>query len=228
MLNVSDVAALAALAHEHGALACCDNTFATPICQRPLELGADLIMHSSTKYFGGHSDVMGGAIVTREPGEWLDRLRDDQGTAGSVPSSFDCWLLRRSLTTLSCRVRAQTETAARIAEALRKYSTVERVLYPGLESHPAHALARRQMPGGFGAMLSFCVKGGRAEAFALANRLHYFIRATSLGGVESLIEHRASIEGPHSVTPDNLLRVSVGLEHADDLLADLDQALRAA
>jgi cystathionine gamma-synthase len=181
-------------------------------------------MHSSTKYFGGHSDVMGGAVIARDRGEIADRLRAYQGLAGAVPSPFDCWLIRRSLTTLTCRVQAQTQTAQRLAEYLAQHPGVERVFYPGLSTHPHHALARRQMRG-FGAMLSFCVRGGQAEAFAVAAKLELFTRATSLGGVESLIEHRASIEGPHSVTPPNLLRVSVGLEHADDLIADLAQAL---
>ncbi len=225
MLNLSDIGALTALAHERGALVCCDNTFATPVWQRPLGFGADLVMHSSTKYFGGHSDVMGGAVVTREGGALSEKLRDYQGTAGSVPSPFDCWLIRRSLTTLSCRVRAQTANAARIAEFLSRHRNVERVFYPGLESHPGHVLARQQMQGGFGAMLSFNVRGGRDEAFAVAGRLKYFVRATSLGGVESLVEHRASVEGVHTVTPQNLLRLSIGLEHVDDLVGDLDQAL---
>ncbi len=225
MLNITDIEAVATLARERNALVCCDNTFATPVLQRPFELGADLIMHSSTKYFGGHSDVMGGAVVTREAGEIAEKLRAYQGLAGTVPSPFDCWLIRRSLTTLTCRMRAQTEGAHRIAEFLVARSNIERVFYPGLESHPGHALARKQMKGGFGAMLSFCVRGGQAEAFAAAAKMKVFIRATSLGGVESLVEHRASIEGPHSVTPPNLLRLSVGLEHSDDLIADLEQAL---
>jgi cystathionine gamma-synthase len=224
MLNLSDIETLAELGHGRGALVCVDNTFATPIWQRPVDLGADLVMHSSTKYFGGHSDVMGGAVVTRDRGGLSERLRDYQATAGAVPSAFDCWLLRRSLTTLSCRMRAQTETAARLATFLSRHKRVERVFYPGLEAHPNHALARKQMSG-FGAMLSFCVRGGRDDAFALASRLKLFTRATSLGGVESLIEHRASVEGPHTVTPQSLLRVSVGLEHVDDLMGDLDQAL---
>ncbi|HEY4367964.1 MAG TPA: aminotransferase class I/II-fold pyridoxal phosphate-dependent enzyme [Steroidobacteraceae bacterium] len=225
MLNLSDIETLAELAHGRGAMVCCDNTFATPVWQRPLELGADLVMHSSTKYFGGHSDVMGGAVVTRDRGGLSEHLRDYQGTAGGIPSPFDCWLIRRSLTTLACRVRAQSDSANRIAHVLSKHKKVERVFYPGLESHPGHALARKQMNGGFGAMLSFCVRGGRDEAFAVAARTHLFTRATSLGGVESLIEHRASVEGPHTVTPQNLLRVSVGLENVDDLIGDLDQAL---
>jgi len=224
MLNVSDIETIAELAHGRGAVVCVDNTFATPVWQKPFELGADLVMHSSTKYFGGHSDVMGGAVVARDRGGLSDQLRDYQATSGNVPSPFDCWLVRRSLTTLSCRVRAQTHTAARLVQFLHKHRAVERVFYPGLESHPGHELARKQMSG-FGAMLSFCVRGGRDEAFTVAGRTKLFTRATSLGGVESLIEHRKSVEGPRSVTPENLLRVSVGLENAEDLIADLDEAL---
>jgi len=225
MLNISDIETLAELAHGHGAIVCCDNTFATPVWQRPFDLGADLVMHSSTKYFGGHSDVMGGAVVARDRGGLSDQLRSYQGVGGGVPSPFDCWLIRRSLTTLAWRVRAQSENAARIAKFLSRHKRVERVFYPGLESHPGHLVASKQMKGGYGAMLSFCVRGGRDEAFAVAARSQLFIRATSLGGVESLVEHRASVEGPHTVTPQNLLRLSVGLEHVDDLIADLDQAL---
>jgi cystathionine gamma-synthase len=227
MLNLTDIEAVAAMAHEHGAIVCCDNTFATPVWQRPFELGADLVMHSSTKYFGGHSDAMGGVVIAREKGELSERLREYQALAGAVPSPFDCWLIRRSLTTLACRVRTQTANAQRLAEFLLEHPRVERVFYPGLPSHRQYALARIQMNGGFGAVLSFCVEGGETEAFAVAARTKLFTRATSLGGVESLIEHRASIEGPHSVTPPNLLRLSVGLEHADDLIADLAAALEA-
>lgn len=226
MLKLSDIAAIVALAQRQGAWVGCDNTFATPVWQKPLQLGADLVMHSSTKYFGGHSDIMGGVVITRERGELAARLRDYQATAGSVPSPFDCWLLRRSLTTLACRVRAQTQTAQRVAQFLSEHAAVAEVFYPGLPSHPGHAVAARQMQGGFGAVLSFCVRGGRAEAFAVANATRLFTRATSLGGVESLIEHRESIEGPHTVTPASLLRLSIGLEHADDLIADLAQALQ--
>lgn len=224
MLNISDIETIADLAHGRGALVCVDNTFATPVWQKPFDLDADLVMHSSTKYFGGHSDVMGGAVVVRDRGGLSDQLRDYQSTAGNVPSPFDCWLVRRSLTTLSCRVHAQTHTAARLAYFLQRHRSVERVFYPGLESHPGHELARKQMSG-FGAMLSFCVRGGRDEAFGVAARTNLFTRATSLGGVESLIEHRASVEGPHTVTPENLLRVSVGLENVDDLIQDLDEAM---
>src|SRR5688572_14039730 len=224
MLNISDIETIAELAHGRGAIVCCDNTFATPVWQKPFELGVDLVMHSSTKYFGGHSDVMGGAVIARDRGGLSDQLRDYQGTAGNVPSPFDCWLVRRSLTTLTCRVRAQIHTAELLAHFLQRHRRVERVFYPGLESHPGHEIARKQMSG-FGAMLSFCVRGGRDEAFAVAARTKLFTRATSLGGVESLIEHRKSVEGPHSVTPENLLRVSVGLENAEDLIADLQEAL---
>lgn len=227
MLNLTDIETIVALSHERGALVCCDNTFATPVWQRPFEHGADLVMHSSTKYFGGHSDAMSGVVIAREHGEIAERLRAYQGIAGAVPSPFDCWLIRRSLTTLSCRVRTQTQNAHRLAEFLSGHPQVERVFYPGLESHRHHAIARKQMKGGFGAMLSFCVRGDQRSAFAVTARTKLFIRATSLGGVESLIEHRASIEGPHTVTPQNLLRLSVGLEHADDLIADLANALRA-
>lgn len=225
MLSLSDIEAIAELAHGRGALVCCDNTFATPVLQRPLEFGADLVMHSSSKYFGGHSDVLGGAIVARDRGGLSDKLRDYQCTAGGVPSPFDCWLIRRSINTLACRIGAQTATAHRIANFLCGHKAIEKVFYPGLPSHPGHALASRQMKGGFGAILSFCVRGGRDAAFAVTDKLSLFVRATSVGGVESLIEHRASIEGPHSVTPQNLLRISAGLEHADDLIGDLAQAL---
>lgn len=225
MLNISDIRAIAALAKARNALVCCDNTFATPVLQLPFELGADLVIHSTTKYFGGHSDVMGGAVVVRAAGALADRLRDYQATSGAVPAPFDCWLVRRSLATLAWRLRAQTANAQRVAEFLNTHPRVARTFYPGLDAHPGHALARAQMHGGFGAMVSFCVQGGRDEAFAVAARMKIFIRATSLGGVESLVEHRASVEGPHSVTPDTLLRLSIGLEHADDLIEDLDRAL---
>jgi cystathionine gamma-synthase len=227
LLRVSDIAALAHLAHRHGTLLACDNTFASPILQRPFELGADLVMHSTTKYLGGHSDVLGGVLVARDAGPVRDRLRDFQGTAGSVPSPFDCWLVLRSLATLPLRVRAQAAAAAAIAQFLDADRRVERVHYPGLEGHPGHALAARQMRDGFGAVVSFQVPGGAPQAMQVAAHVRIFTRATSLGGVESLIEHRASMEGPHSRTPQNLLRLSIGLENATDLVADLDQALDA-
>jgi cystathionine gamma-synthase len=225
LLRVSDLAALADLAYAHGTLLGCDNTFASPILQQPFAHGADLVMHSSTKYLGGHSDVLGGIVVTRETGPALVRLREFQSAAGGVPSPFDCWLLLRSLATLPLRVRAQSAHAAAVARFLAADPRVERVHYPGLEAHPGHALAARQMQGGFGAVVSAQVPGGAAEALAVVSRVRLFTRATSLGGVESLIEHRASMEGPLSQTPPNLIRLSVGLEHPTDLIADLDQAL---
>jgi cystathionine gamma-synthase len=225
LLRVSDLAALAVLARARGALLGCDNTFASPVLQQPLSLGADLVMHSTTKFLGGHSDVLGGIVVARETGPVLARLREFQGVGGGVPSPFDCWLLLRSLATLPLRVRAQSAGALAVARFLATHPRVERVHYPGLASHPGHGLASRQMQDGFGAVVSVQVPGGAAEALAVAARVQLFTRATSLGGVESLIEHRASMEGPLTQTPPNLLRLAVGLEHPDDLVADLDRAL---
>ena len=224
LLKIVDLAAVTDIAHKAGAYAVCDSTFASPVLQHPLAFGMDLVMHSATKYLGGHSDVVGGVLVAREQGPLAERLRFLQNTGGAVPSPFDCWLLLRGTATLGVRVRAQSDTALKLARWLEKHPGVEKVLHPGLESHPQHALAKRQMSG-FGAMLSFCVRGGEPAALRTASRVKLFTRATSLGGVESLIEHRASVEGPESRTPRNLLRVSVGLEHPDDLIADLDQAL---
>jgi cystathionine gamma-synthase len=225
LLRVSDIAALAELAHASGALLGCDNTFATPVLQRPFALGADLVMHSSTKYLGGHSDVLGGVLVVRERGASLARLQEFQAVGGGVPSPFDCWLVLRSLATLPLRVRAQAAGALSIAGFLAAHPGVEQVHYPGLDRHPGHLLARRQMHDGFGAVVSFAVPGGAVQAMDVVARAQLFTRATSLGGLESLIEHRASMEGPESTTPQNLVRLSVGLEHVEDLKADLAQAL---
>ncbi|MBC7810769.1 MAG: aminotransferase class V-fold PLP-dependent enzyme [Burkholderiales bacterium] len=222
-LKIVDIAAVAQLAHQAGALCAVDNTWATPIFQRPLELGADMVMHSTTKYLGGHSDVLGGAVIVNDAALETS-LRTIQKLSGAVPSPFDCWLLLRSLPTLAIRVREQTANAGKIAVFLSQHPVVEVVYYPGLTSHEGHDIAAKQMSG-FGAMLSFQIKGAQAEALACAARLKIFTRATSLGGVESLIEHRASVEGPDTPTPLNLLRVSVGLEHVDDLIDDLAQAL---
>jgi cystathionine gamma-synthase len=182
-------------------------------------------MHSSTKYFGGHSDLTGGVVAVREDAGLEERLRTYQGLSGAVPSPFDCWLLGRSLTTLPYRIRHQSANAARLAERIREHPRVEHVYYPGLPDHVGHDLASRQMPGGFGGILSILVSGDARNALDVAARTQLFIQATSLGGVESLIEHRASIEGPHTRTPQNLLRLSVGLEHVDDLTDDLRAAL---
>ena len=224
LLKLIDIRAVVQLAHAAGALCAVDNTFATPVLQRPLELGADLVMHSTTKYLGGHSDLMGGAIVARHSDDLFARVREFQAKAGAVPSPFDCWLLQRSIASLPLRVRAQSASAQRVAEFLAAHAAVERVHYPGLDSHPQRALARAQMASG-GGMLSLQVKGGREDAMRAAARMKLFTRATSLGGIESLVEHRASVEGPDSRTPQNLLRVSIGLEHADDLIEDFAQAL---
>ncbi len=223
-LNIANIARLSEIAHEAGALCVVDNTWATPIWQRPFELGADVVMHSTTKYFGGHHDVLGGCLIVNERGALAERLRSIQNLSGGVPSPFDCWLLLRSLPTLPLRVRAQTATAAAVATFLDGHPRVEQTHYPGLPSHPNHAVAARQMSG-FGGMLSFQVWGGVGEAMDVAAHVNLFTRATSLGGIESLIEHRASVEGTDSLTAPNLLRVSIGLEHVDDLIADLAQAL---
>jgi cystathionine gamma-synthase len=225
LLSITDLGRITAIARDAGALVVCDNTFATPICQRPFEFGADLVIHSATKYLGGHSDVLGGAVVVRENAELLERIRQWQRMAGAVLAPFDCWLLRRSIATLALRVRSQSQGAQQVAESLARHPAVEQVFYPGLPSHPGHAIAAAQMPGGFGAILSLCVAGGEQAAMRVAARTRLFTRATSLGSVESLIEHRASIEGPRTTTPRNLLRLSIGIEEPDDLIADLTQAL---
>jgi cystathionine gamma-synthase len=225
MMRVVDVKAVAALARQARALLVVDNTVPTPLLQRPFELGADLVVHSTTKYLNGHSDVLGGAVVARDGGETFDRIRTIQIHGGAIPSPFDCWLTLRGVRTLAHRVRAQSVTALAVAQALTRMPAVERVHYAGLPSHPQHALAAQQMRGGFGGLLSFEVKGGERAAFAAAAKLRLIHRATSLGGVETLIEHRKSVEGPGSTVPDGLLRLSVGLEAAADLIADLTQAL---
>jgi len=222
-LDVSDIAALAGMARAKGVMLACDNTFATPVLQNPLALGAGLVIHSATKYLGGHSDLLSGAVAG-PASEWMEEIRQLRGAVGAAPSPFDCWLLQRSLPTLPYRVRAQSAAALLIAEKLSGHPAVEAVLYPGLESHPGHAIARQQMSG-FGGMLSILVRGGAVEAMAVAAQVRVFTRATSLGGVESLIEHRASIEGPGTRTPENLLRLSIGLEHPQDLIEDLEAAL---
>ena len=225
-LRIADLAAIAGIARQHGALFAVDNTWATPLLQRPLEFGADIVMHSTTKYFGGHSDVLGGALILREApnGPLAERLRAIQRLGGGVPSPFDCWLLLRSIPTMPARVRLQSESAGRLAAFLAGHPRVEVVNYPGLATHPNHDVAARQMHG-FGAMLSFEVRGGEAGAMAVAAGVRLITRATSLGGVETLIEHRASVEGPDTATPRNLLRLSVGLEHVEDLIDDLRMAL---
>ncbi len=224
MWKVSDIRAIAALAHGAGARCVCDNTVATPVAQSPFEVGADLVVHATTKYLGGHGDVMGGAVVTRADDEFFERVRSGQAASGGIPSPFDCWLVLRGIQTLPWRVRAHSDNAMKLATFLASHRRVEAVHYPGLPGHRGHALAAKQMRCYTG-MLSFQVRGGRDDAMAVAAKLRVFTRATSFGGTDSLIEHRASIEGAATRTPENLLRVSVGLEHPDDLIADLEEAL---
>lgn len=224
-LGVCDIRAIADLAHDAGAQVACDNTIATPVFQQPLQPGADYVLHATTKYLGGHSDVLGGVVVAREVDERFERLQQIQQVGGAVPSPLECWLTLRGIETLPLRVRAHADNALQVARFLEQHPAVERVNYPGLAGHPAHDVARRQMSG-YGGLLSFQLRGDAAAALALTGRVKLFRRATSFGGTHSLIEHRASMEKGVTMTAPNLLRVSVGLEHADDLIADLDQALR--
>jgi cystathionine gamma-synthase len=227
LLKVTDLAAVAALAHAAGAKVVCDATW-TPAGLLPaFDLGADLVLHATTKYLAGHSDVLGGALVTRAADGSFERIRLLQHSEGAVPSPFDCWLTLRGIKTLPYRLRGHQANATEVAAFLAGHPRVAEVYYPGLATHPGHEVARRQMSG-FGGMMSFRVAGGEAAAVGVAARVRLITRATSLGGVESLIEHRASVEGPESRTPRDLLRLSVGLEHPEDLLADLDQALGEA
>jgi cystathionine gamma-synthase len=227
MIKVTDIAAVANLAHAAEAKLVVDNTTATAVFQRCFELGADVVMHSTTKYLSGHSDVLGGAIISKVDDAFFGRIHLLQGTGGAVPSPFDCWLLQRGMKTLHLRVRQQAANALALTTFLSQHPKVERALYPGLPSDPGHAIAFRQMKGGFGGLFSFQVKGGRAEALKLAAGLKIIRRATSLGGVDTTLEHRESVEPAGFGTPANLLRVSTGIEHIDDLREDLEQALSA-
>ncbi|MEM9848668.1 MAG: aminotransferase class I/II-fold pyridoxal phosphate-dependent enzyme [Bacteroidota bacterium] len=224
-LKITDIAGVVALAQTHNILVAVDNTWASPVLQQPLDLGADIVMHSTTKYFGGHSDVLGGALILKTNNELADKIRNIQTLSGAVPSPFDCWLIARGIQTLYLRVQAQSETALALAQFLAAHPQIECVNYPGLASHPKHEVARSQMRNGFGGMLSILVKGDAKRAMQIASCLEYFAMATSLGGVESLVEHRKSVEGENSTTPANLLRLSIGLEHIEDLKKDWEQAL---
>ncbi|MEJ7779984.1 MAG: PLP-dependent aspartate aminotransferase family protein [Daejeonella sp.] len=226
LLKISDIQELVKLAKGYQLIVACDNTFSTPVFQQPLNLGCDLVMHSTTKYLSGHSDVLGGAIITAKKNELWDKIRNIQVLAGAVPSPFDCYMTVRSIKTLPYRMRGHAQNAALIADFLEKSRYVEKVFYPGLESHIGHEAAKKQMSS-FGGMLSFLVKGSAGEAIKIVNAVKIFTQATSLGGVESLVEHRASIEGPDTKTPGNLIRVSVGLENIEDLIADLEQAFKS-
>jgi cystathionine gamma-synthase len=223
-LHITDIAAVSDIAHAAGALLVVDNTIATPVLQRPFDLGADIVLHSTTKYCGGHSDVQGGCLILKNRDPLHDKLFRARMVLGAVCSPFNSWMVLRGLRTLPCRMERHAASAMAVAKALRSSEYVEQVLYPGLSSHPGHDVATRQMTG-FGGVLSVMVKGGWTEAVAVAARVKLFRNATSFGGVESLIEHRASAEGVASRAPNNLLRLSIGLEHPDDLIADLLQAL---
>ena len=226
--EVCDIAAIATAAHEAGARVAVDSTCATPLLTRPLELGADIVMHAATKYLNGHSDVIAGALITAQLDDTWASLQRIRASHGMILGPFEAFLLIRGMRTLDLRVRAACASALDLAERLNIHPQIEAVLYPGLPSHPQHALACAQMRGGFGGMLSIRVKGGEARAIATAARVRLWKRATSLGGVESLIEHRASVEGASSPCPPDLLRLSVGIEDVDDLYADLDAALNEA
>ncbi len=246
MMKIIDLAEVISIAHNAGAKVVVDNTLATPVLQRPLDPssprslrsgqapsgslgtspGADIVVHSSTKYFGGHSDVTGGAVIVKAADEFFTRIREEQSLAGAVPSPFDCWLIRRGLATLPLRVSAQSANALRVAQFLYSHPGVSHVHYPGLPDHPGHAITQKQMSA-FGGMLSFQVAAGEAAARKLASSTKLFTQATSLGSVESLIEHRASVSGESASTPRDLLRLSVGIEDAEDLIEDLEQALKA-
>jgi cystathionine gamma-synthase len=225
LLKIVDLGGAIALAKGAGATAVVDNTFASPALQRPLELGADIALQASTKYLGGHSDVMGGALVFARRDELFDRDEHARHILGAIASPFASWLVLRGLRTLALRMERHSENALTVARALEGNPKVAAVHYPGLASHPGHAIAARQMRA-FGGMLSFRVHGGRDAAIAVVSRARLFVRATSLGCVESLIEHRATSEGASSKAPPELIRLSIGIEHPDDLIADLEQALR--
>ena len=225
--DVTDIRAVCELAHGAGARVAVDNTVPTPVLTRPMEHGADIVVHSATKYLNGHSDVLAGAVLSVRNDPFWQRIRSWRRTAGAVPGPFEAWLLSRGMRTLFLRVRRASETALTIARHFERHPRLLAVLYPGLPSHPGHAIAARQMNGGFGGMLSLRVAGGVDHAQAVLAAVKVFKRATSLGGVESLIEHRSSMEGPSSPVPDDLLRLSVGIEVPADLIADLEAALDA-
>lgn len=226
-LDVTDIAAVVAIARETGSLVACDNTWATPLLQRPIDLGADVVVHSTTKYFGGHSDVTGGSVLVSnscsDP-DLIARIRAYQTVGGAVPSPFDCWLILRGVRSLACRMRAHCDNAEAVAQFFAAHPAVEVVHYPGLATDPGHSVASRQMSR-FGGVVSAQIRGGAEGALRMMSGVRLFVRATSLGGTESLIEHRLSVEGPASTTPPGLLRLSIGIEHPDDIIADLGAAL---
>jgi cystathionine gamma-synthase len=224
LMRITDIPGVVQLGRDNGIRTVADNTWPTPVNQLPLKHGVDIVLHSTSKYFGGHSDILGGALVTANKDEFWDRITTVQKMGGAVPSPQDCWMLSRSTRTLAYRMKGHNEHAAIIADFLESHPKVEDVYYPGLESHPGHEIAKKQMSG-YGGMISFLINGEQQEAIDIVGRSRLITRATSLGGVESTWEHRRSSEGKGSVTPDNLIRISVGLEHPDDILEDLEQAL---
>lgn len=223
--DVIDIAAASEIAHAAGAWLGVDSTVSTPVLTQPIKHGADIVMHSATKYLNGHCDIVAGALATAKEDELWERVNKVRSEAGAILGSFEAWLLQRGMRTLFLRVRRASESALAIASHFEGHANLEAVLYPGLPSHPGHEIAKRQMDGGFSGMLTMQVKGGAEGALNVAKRCKVFIRATSLGGVESLIEHRYSIEGKSSPVPDDWLRLSIGIESVDDLIADLEQAL---
>lgn len=224
LMRITDIKAISGLAHSRGIITIADNTWPTPVNQLPLELGVDLVLHSTSKYFGGHSDILGGAIITKKEDDFFKRIQLIQRMGGAVPSPHDCWLLSRSTRTLSYRMKGHNEHAAKVAQYLSGHKKVEDVYYPGLESHKGYEIAKKQMKG-YGGMISFIVNGDVNESIKIVGRSRLIKRATSLGGVESTWEHRRSSEGEGSITPTNLIRISIGLEHPDDIIEDLDRAL---
>lgn len=223
--EITDIAAASELAREVGAVVAVDSTAATPLLTRPLELGAQIVMHSATKYLNGHSDVIAGALATVRDGDLWERIRHLRGAGGAILGPFEAWLLLRGMRTLHLRVAAACANAQAIAKRLERHGKLLAVLYPGLASHPGHEVAKAQMRGGFGGMMSLRLRGGEDAARSFAAKLRVFKRATSLGSVESLAEHRASVEGPGTQCPPDLVRLSIGVEHVDDLIRDLEQAL---
>ncbi|WP_026865957.1 trans-sulfuration enzyme family protein [Jeotgalicoccus marinus] len=223
-INITDIKKVVSLAQGVGAITVVDNTTASPVFQQPLDLGADFSLHSVTKYIGGHSDVLLGAVIAKESSEMLENMRLHQANKGGVPSPFECWLALRGIETLSLRVHAHAKNALDVALFLESHNKVKAVHYPGLKSHPSHAIAKGQMSG-FGGLLSFEVEGGADEALKVANSVEMIVQATSLGSTHSYIEHRASVEKELTISPDSLLRLSVGLENVEDIIADLNQAL---
>jgi cystathionine gamma-synthase len=225
MWEITDLATITELAHAAGVRVAADNTVATPVHTRPFEYGADLVVHSASKYLNGHGDVLAGAVLSARRDPFWERIRSWRRNAGAMPGPFEAWLLQRGMRTLFLRVHRSSQTALTIATHFHRHPALAAVLYPGLPDHPGHAIAARQMDGGFGGMLSIRLAGGAQQAKAVLREVRVFKRATSLGGVESLIEHRRSTEGPSSPVPDDLLRISAGLESPSDLIADLETAL---